>query len=226
MSLRFVSIIISLFCLSSCADGVKTYFKKSANNKLVDTAGFDGGKRKPLYNKKYIELAKKNVVEKNFAEEDAEEDSDEFAFENYQRDLPEKRNRSFYMRMIKSDSGKNKKKTYGSSGAKSDTYPSLKEADKKISGNDIDTAKLRKELEEIKSSLDQTRAELSKYKCPSPKIDEKSLRGEDTEYSGSEEIADKPSFSGGKDINPETDDDDSYRALSDEGEKAEDQNLI
>ena len=46
--------------------------KKSANNKLFDRKGFDGSKRKPLYNGKYIDRAKRNVVENNYEEDNYE----------------------------------------------------------------------------------------------------------------------------------------------------------
>ncbi len=54
---------LGLLVLSGCADGFRGYFKKSANNKLIDNKGFEGGKRKPLYNKKYINTAKQNLAE-------------------------------------------------------------------------------------------------------------------------------------------------------------------
>ena len=48
--------------LSACVTGPEGYLKRSANNKIIDRKGFKGGKRAPLYNKKYISQAKKNVV--------------------------------------------------------------------------------------------------------------------------------------------------------------------
>ena len=40
--------------LSACVTGPDGYLKRSANNKIIDRKGFKGGKRAPLYNKKYI----------------------------------------------------------------------------------------------------------------------------------------------------------------------------
>ena len=40
--------------LSACVTGPGGYLKRSANNKIIDRKGFKGGKRAPLYNKKYI----------------------------------------------------------------------------------------------------------------------------------------------------------------------------
>lgn len=51
------TILISF--LSACVTGPDDYMKRSANNKIFDRKGFKGGKRAPLYNKKYIAQAKK-----------------------------------------------------------------------------------------------------------------------------------------------------------------------
>jgi len=71
---KAVIFVLSIFLLSSCATGPEGYFKKSANNKLFDTKGAKGGKRAPLYNKKYITKAKQNVANNDYADEDDEYD--------------------------------------------------------------------------------------------------------------------------------------------------------
>ncbi|MEY3197019.1 MAG: hypothetical protein RLZZ59_387, partial [Pseudomonadota bacterium] len=45
--------IVAILLLTGCNSSLQ----RSANNKIFDTRGFDGGKRRPLYNKKYIDRA-------------------------------------------------------------------------------------------------------------------------------------------------------------------------
>ena len=73
---KIIILFLGVFVLSGCTDSFRGYFQKSANNRLVDSKGFKGGKRKPLYNNKYISLAKKNIVEDNL--DDPEDDDDDY----------------------------------------------------------------------------------------------------------------------------------------------------
>ncbi len=157
--------VLSLL-LTSCADSFKEYFKKSANNKYIDTKGFAGGKRRPVYNKKYINIAKKNVREENFDEEDEEIGEDE--------QLPASlQNRQIYVDMLKQDNQrKNRQKidrhrSSAKTGNNDDNYPSLVETNKKLKQQKhIDAEELQKELAQIKSMLNEARKELTKYRCP------------------------------------------------------------
>ena len=69
---KAIIFVLSILLLSSCATGLEGYFKKLANNKLFDTKGAKGGKRAPLYNKKYITKAKQNVANNDYAGEDGD----------------------------------------------------------------------------------------------------------------------------------------------------------
>lgn len=165
---RTLFIVLALSLLSGCADGFKGYFKKSANNKLIDSKGFEGSKRRPLYNKKYIALAKKRVADDNI-----DEDLDDSDADNPIENIPNssKLNRQMYLEMVKSDSNKSRFKKYKeqynvNDSLEDDSYPSLPAANNKAVFNKSDDNILRKELEEIKSMLNDTRRELTKHKCP------------------------------------------------------------
>ena len=71
------AIILTLLTslLSACVTGPEGYLKRSANNKIFDRQGFQGGKRETLYNKRYITQAKKNILSDNI-----EDDIDENEF--------------------------------------------------------------------------------------------------------------------------------------------------
>jgi len=164
---KITIIILGLFILSGC-EGFRGYFKKSANNKMIDTKGFEGSKRKPLYNKKYIELAKRNVIEENY---DDDEDSD---IDDYISEVrnPPKENRKIYREMIKNDAqrkkrNKLKKSSYREDNRiKNDKYPSLIEANEQVKKGNFQDQELQKELSEIKSMLNEAKRDLVKYKCP------------------------------------------------------------
>ena len=66
---RIILVIIALL-ISGCSEWS---LKRSASNKLIDTKGFEGSKRRPLYNKKYINRAKRNMADNNY---DEDEDDD------------------------------------------------------------------------------------------------------------------------------------------------------
>lgn len=161
-----IAIIFSLLLLSGCTDTFRGYFKKSANNKLIDAKGFEGGKRKPLYNRKYISLAKKNVVEENF------DDEEDINWDNDEQIEPSIKNRQMYMDMIKRDAKRKKRQrfeTYRSSYTtdnQGDTYPSLTKANQKVQEQNNDDQKVQKELEQIKAMLNEAKKDLAKYKCP------------------------------------------------------------
>ena len=179
---KIILLIFSGLLLTGCSDSFRGYFKKSANNKWVDAKGFEGGKRKPLYNKKYISMAKKNVIDDNIDEDDDFDEDD---------DLQEvsdtsKRNRQMYMKMIKRDAmKKNKQKqqlqNYQSSFATefddNEGYPSLAEVSKKVASEDNGEQKLQRELSQIKSMLNEAKKDLVRYKCPMETTNLQELKG-------------------------------------------------
>lgn len=163
MRINIILLILISLNITSCADGIKNYLKRSANNKIIDSQGFQGAKRRPLYNKKHISIAKKNIREENF---DADDDEDT-SYENF--------NRQVYEEMIKQDQHKKKSKIgqYQSSYDKKyrtqdNTYPKLSNANKRMdkSKNNVNQDNVQDELKAIKMMLDETRKELSTYKCP------------------------------------------------------------
>ena len=166
---KIFSILVSIIILSGCAtDGV---LKKSANNKLIDSKGLQGEKRRPLYNKKYIDKAKLNIARGDYDED--EEYSDE---QQYIENLPPAlKNCYIYEDMIEEDIQKararraKKKSVYLRRMKQNpDSYPNLGKGRDAIKSGDVETnnTELKKELKEIRTLLDATREDLVKYRCP------------------------------------------------------------
>jgi hypothetical protein len=159
-------IAISLFAsiLSGCITGPEGYLKRSANNKLFDTKGFRGGKRAPLYNKKYISQAKKNVVNEDY-ELDIDDDSDD----DYEQENIARENIEMYREMLEremAEQNKNRKKSRVRS--KKNSYPSTKEISPcGLSEDNSNNLELKNELEKIKAMLNETKNELANTRCPS-----------------------------------------------------------
>ncbi len=175
--LKKIIIFISLsLLLSSCVVGPNGYFKKSANNKLIDGKGSKGGKRKPLYNSKYIDRAKYNVASGNLDFDDDFDEEDEAPFS---RQSISRENQEMYLDMIREDlENEKKKKKRGKSfwGRKSKpkdkgkAYPSIVDANQRLkSEDDIKNEEIREELEEIKTMLYDAKREMASYKCPTAK---------------------------------------------------------
>ncbi len=167
---KFLVSLLSLFLLSSCVDGFSNYFKRSANNKLYDRKGFQGGKRAPLYNKKYISQAKKNVIEGNLDDDDSD-DSDETT----ETVDPAKLNRQMYLNMLKEDAKKRKHAHFSKmlpphkqndDDKYKNRYPSLNKTKNIVDQPSSNEQELQRELAEIKAMLKETKADLVKYKCP------------------------------------------------------------
>ncbi|XVN40920.1 MAG: hypothetical protein RCO49_09460 [Rickettsia endosymbiont of Argas persicus] len=165
---KIIILFLGVFILSGCTDNFRNYFQKSANNRLIDGKGFKGGKRKPLYNNKYITLAKKNIVEDNI--DDNEDDDDDY--DNPLRGEkidPVKRNREMYLKMIKRDMAKYKAET----GGYSEDDMSLSKANKKVRRDDSDRErKMQEELDQIKTMLRETKRDISKYTCPNAVVNQ------------------------------------------------------
>lgn len=184
---KLLFIIISAFLLSGCTDSFRNYFKLSANNKYIDNKGFKGGKRKPLYNKKYVEIAKRNVAEGNYDEDEYNDDEDEA----YDSD-PARLNRLAYMEMAKRDAAKKKKrKSWYASNENLDydntDYPSLVEADSRVKNNKDknvnDNKQLQQELAEIKAMLNEAKNDLARYKCPLENESKNEIKEEKVKFS-------------------------------------------
>jgi hypothetical protein len=161
---KAVIFVLSIFLLSSCATGPEGYFKKSANNKLFDTKGAKGGKRAPLYNKKYISKAKQNVANNDYADEEEEYD-DLLENENISQ-----ANRDMYRTILEQELeskyiGKKSKEKYKEKQNKA--YPVLVRNSPRADDRYLeDNSALRAELDQIKTMLNETKNEMANYRCP------------------------------------------------------------
>ncbi|WP_375326897.1 hypothetical protein [Candidatus Tisiphia endosymbiont of Nemotelus uliginosus] len=154
--------VLGLCLLSGCTDNFRGYFKRSANNKLIDRTGFEGRKRPPLYNKKYIATAKRNVVEENFDDEEEEllrEDETETI-------NPTLRNRKMYLKMIKQDMEHIKDKPSPKETRKGAARLAVANNKVKSKSQDDASVGMQKQLENIKALLNETKQELEKHRCP------------------------------------------------------------
>lgn len=165
-------LLVVFALLSSCAQNPDGVLKRSANDRLLDVNGFDGSKRRPIYNKKYIARAKKNVQETVYEDEIEGDELDEL----YD---PSVYHRQMYESMVERDREYNnklrkKKKPYVKAlNASSDRDKNaLKEADMRlkdiprrdVSAIEQEVQALRQMLEETKSELMQQREQASKAK--------------------------------------------------------------
>lgn len=171
---KLLSFTILAYFLAACSSGPEGYLKRSANNKIFDRKGFKGGKRAPLYNKKYVAKAKKNVMNNEYDENDEEDYDDES--ENVSRE-----NIEMYKMMIEEDLQNNpnnsRKKSRRKNPRSHNTYPSIVKASNKINYDDSHSnnsnSELRDEIDQIKSMLEDAKRDLSSYKCPTAKSIEK-----------------------------------------------------
>ncbi len=160
-----IILIFMALIISGCSDW---RLKRSANNKLVDMKGFDGGKRRPLYNKKYISKAQSNVRDYNYDEDDIDEDNDEIID-------PATMNRAMYRQMLEKERSQRRggKMNRDKSGYQQsfndydDDYPRLSDAKSKSMREDTKSdAQTQQELKEIKKMLANTQRDMAKYRCP------------------------------------------------------------
>ena len=159
---QFFIIFIALSVLSSCA---QFSLKRSASNKLVDFGGFESAKRRPVYNKKYIDRAKRNIRDNNIEDEDLGDDAEEIT-------NPYAENRMMYRDMIRRDQKRSlgdKKRGYQRMIQDyAEEYPDINEADatSRSTGNDKSSPEVERELTEIKKMLAETKKDMAKYRCP------------------------------------------------------------
>ena len=158
--------------LSACVTGPEGYLKRSANNKIIDRKGFKGGKRAPLYNKKYISQAKKNVVTGEYEYDEFNDlDEDDSEEENISKD-----NIAMYKAMIDHDLSQDRKNKKDSKWSKhKNSYPSLRKSSNRLNDDDEDmqNMELREELNQIKSMLNYTKREMANNRCPAMVQDKK-----------------------------------------------------
>ncbi|MEM6338721.1 MAG: hypothetical protein AAF673_02190 [Pseudomonadota bacterium] len=170
---KAITLTIVTSILSACVTGPEGYLKRSANNKLFDTKGFQGGKRAPLYNKKYISQAKKNILTNNL-DEDIDEERDDL----YEDSNPSQENIEMYKAMIDADIERKRKQKNKSSWwwnrKKKQSYPSITDANDRIDPRThAQNLELREELNQIKAMLNDAKREMASHKCPTEQDQEK-----------------------------------------------------
>lgn len=139
--------------------------KRSSGNKLFDMSGFEGNKRAPLYNKKYIKLAKQNV--KNIPEDELTEVAEE-------TENPELDNMRMYKDMLeaKEKTNKNKRKKLKEKIELVETKNNNFDNNlirSRISLSELDEIKtkeeLKKEIQEVKQLLADTKEEIAQLRA-------------------------------------------------------------
>jgi hypothetical protein len=168
---KAITLTLLTSLLTACVTGPEGYLKKSANNKIFDRQGFKGGKRAPLYNKRYITQAKKNILNDNIDDED---DNDY----DYESQNSSQENIEMYKAMINEDLERKEKKknksTWWWNKKKEQSYPSVVDASKNIDPNiHAQNLELREELNQIKAMLRDTKKDMASYKCPTSQEQEK-----------------------------------------------------
>jgi hypothetical protein len=160
INLLFCIIISCLLC--SCAKD-NFFFKRSASNKLVDRKGFEGSKRRPLYNNKYIEVAKKNIESNDYEEKEDYDLSEE-------KDPPSD-SIHMYQKMMEMEKKRilaNMKKSRESS-QKDSPYPVLSKIKPKSEAESAQIEKesedLRRQIEEMRGLVNEMKKQISGSKC-------------------------------------------------------------
>jgi hypothetical protein len=155
-SLIFLTIPI---LITACAVDPEGYLKRSANNKLIDAQGFEAHKRRPLYNKKYINQAKRNILENNVASFDEEYDDDLSELEDNYR-----RNREMYLQMLDQDLARreqaNRKNNSFFSKILPSKGPNQPSSDRAVLAKNVIKGELSPELDKTKANLLKEIAEI------------------------------------------------------------------
>ena len=162
--IRIFALFFSILALTSCSS-FKGYIKKSANEEVFDTKGFEGKKRMPMYNAKYIKKAKDNLVTGSL---DDESEVDNPYYETNELNNYHETNRKMYQDMVEMNRSK-QNLSYKKS------YPKLIDIDKDHKEKKEKEA-LTQEIESIKKILNDTREKLSNQKCsPEAEVNNKTL---------------------------------------------------
>jgi len=155
-----IILIIMALLISGCSE---FSLKRSASNKLVDFKGFEGSKRRPLYNKKYISRAKNNIRANDYDEDDYGDDSDDMD----EISNPASSNRAMYRDMVIAEA--KRKSQQSRLGMSNDRmgYPKLGDAKSIVNEGDTKSSQdLQREISELKKMMTETKRDLVKYRCP------------------------------------------------------------
>lgn len=150
--------IISMLCVLTSCSSINGYVKHSANDKTFDSKGFNAKKRAPMYNKKYIQRAKRNVEEQNFDQEHNTYNNDYYEpgeLKSYQQS-----NRKIYNDMLQMS--KNKQAIETQKSRYKNNSSNLKDFDQ----NKSVEVNLKNEIRAMKKMLEETQKTISTYKCP------------------------------------------------------------
>jgi hypothetical protein len=151
-------LMLSIVIFSSC-NSFKGYIKKSANEEVFDRKGFQGKKRMPIYNRKYIDRAKANI-EEGYLED--KEEVDNFYYEPNELKPYYQSNRRMYQDMVEMNENKQ-----NLSYKRKNSYPRLSDIEKSYK-DDANQESLKSEIRSIKKMLEETKEKLATYKCPAP----------------------------------------------------------
>lgn len=159
--IKLTLLIITTLTLSGCSNPFQTYFKHSANQKLIDSKGFKGKKRMPMYNKKYITKAQNNVTTSTPTNQEDDSDHvnpyyDQDELRNYYQT-----NRKMYEDMLEMNN--NKKYWSKPLNIKPKSEVSLSEVEQDSKKTE-ENKQIKSELAEIKKMLKKTMDDLSNVK--------------------------------------------------------------
>jgi hypothetical protein len=149
------------FILTSCISDPDGYLKRSGNRKLVSNNNVYGQKRMPVQNKKYIQKAKRNIVENNYEDEEEEDEYNQ---------NPSLINRKLYIQMIEQEKA-HKLQEYRRDRALREIEMEEKErqAQQKIIQSTQEAQKAQKdlqlELQNIKAVLNETKEQMASITC-------------------------------------------------------------
>lgn len=164
--LNLVLLIMSIFLLSSCANGLND-LKTDPNSKLFSISNSKKNRRMPISNKKFIEKAKVNILNKEVDDDDDLDNDDESQL-GYLED-PKKNNRQIYKKMLQEDLRKkqvlrSRLRNYQSQRGEEVHLCDMDEANDSAKVQKTDH--LEREIEDLRKLLLETKSEIHKVKCP------------------------------------------------------------
>src|SRR6476659_5798855 len=103
--IRYMIFILAILTFSGCSS-IQGYFKHSANQSLIDFKGFQGKKRTPMYNKKYIAKAKNNIATSNLRDQEEDDYNSNSYYEKDEIRNYYQSNRKMYDDMVEMNNNK------------------------------------------------------------------------------------------------------------------------
>jgi hypothetical protein len=159
LTVKKYAILIASMCILGSCTKLGGYVKRSANEQTFDTKGFQGKKRTPAYNAKYVQRAQRNMSEENF--DDRYDDLENLYYEPNELKPYHKSNRRMYQDMMDMNESKQNLGRYSS---RHRNYPRINDVE--MSSSDKSEENLKNEIKEIKKMLADTKEKMATYKCP------------------------------------------------------------